>query len=526
MTTSTTTKPGQVNTATAIMGPTGAGKSSLVATAAEYVWETHKQVTLLYSASGGGFPAKVQSLVRLGVIWAWRMRTRGEPFETCMRASQGWWPRRIDLHSGETEPYVQLAPPITTTFTMFCPEGHVVKSVPVQALLTPQLCPTCKKMTDKTNMRVQQTAVRTKGFEPVGAVAFDDITSMLEWQMNDMASRHARQEIKGEETALGGRITSGDMTLGGNNRSHYGFVQTRASEMVHNSHAIPFLSIPPIWTALMLETVDEGGLPVKGMKLAGKAKTDEAGSWFGNMLEVGVVPVEGSKEHVRRLWLNEYIDEGNYRHLIKHRGTPRMPDWLEDTPGDPWGQVNLGVFFRMLEADVAADADATAERLPDAPGLPEGMAEFGTPVTERVETPAGVQAPKGGAAPIASPPKAGPPRPAPKAPAKPRTMPAAVPAVAAAPVQEAAPVAAPSEESRTAVEAVATTDGTQTSPSPAEVPPSVPEPPAPAPPVQAAPPAPAPRPQMAPPPGPRPPAAAPRRPTPRPVPVPVAVAKP
>ncbi len=514
-----------VNSATGIVGPTGAGKSSLIATAAEYGWETYQKVTLLYSASGGGFPAKVQSLVRLGIIRLWRMRTRGEAFETCMRASLGWWPERIDPHTGETAPGVKLIPPITQRFQMSCPKGHVVKVVPFASLLTPQLCPApgCGTHVTRENMQVEKTTFRTPGFEHAGVVAYDDLTSMLQWQMDDMASRHARQEIKGEDSALGGRITSGELTLGGNNRSHYGFVQTRAGEMVHNTLSIPGLVLPPLWTMLLMETTDEGGLPVKGPKLAGKAKTDEAPSWFGNMLEVGVVK-DGEGHDVRRLSLNEFVDDGGIRHLIKHRGSPNMPPYLEDPYGQPWSQVNLGVFFSLLEKDIQDSATESAARYQNAPGLPEGEMTYGA---AQVTTPAA-------AAPAGKPAAPAAPRVAPRAatkpaPPKPRTIaapepatPVEAPAPAAEAVAETPAAAATSAEPEFPMEPGPVTLPAAAAPAaPAPAPPRVVPPTAPRPPVAA-------RSAIAPPPGPRPPTA-PRRPmaaparpaTPAPSPVPV-----
>lgn len=370
-------QPVHVNSATGIVGPTGAGKSALIGTAAEYLADTYPgQVLALYTADGGGFPTKVQSLVRLGIIRVWRMRTRGEAFETTMRASAGWWPSAINPSTGETKPHVRLVPPITERYTMRCPNAHVVKVVAFQNLLTPTLCPTCKTHTTRENMTVEKSAIRTKGFEPIGAVAFDGLTSFLNWQMTDMARRTATMELKGEETALGGRIVSGDIALGGNNRAHYGFVQGRAEEMVLNSLGIPGLALPPIWTGLMLETVDEGGLSVRGMKLAGKAKTDECGAWFGNMLEIGVVKDEHGN-NVRRLSLEEFVDDAGARHLIKHRGGPSMPPFLQDVHGEPWGQVNLGLFFDLLAKDIDKGFDEATERYKTAPGMPEGEVSYG-----------------------------------------------------------------------------------------------------------------------------------------------------
>lgn len=364
-TTPTAPTPVHVNSATLLMGVTGSGKSSLIATLAEKVMDEHRLQTVLVSTDGGGIPSKVQALVRAGAMLFWRARTRGEAFETTIRASQGYLPVKLDRMTGETQPFCKLVPPVQVVYLLHCPNGHEVKRGNTSSAITPQgvgvTCPTCRVAVTVQTMKLEKITTRTKGFERIGAMAFDGLTSMLAWQMSDLGDRHARNELKGEEAALGGRISSGELVIGGNNRAHYGFVQGRAEAMVHNSLGIPGLVVPPVWTALTLEAVDEGGLAVVGPQLSGKAKTDVAGAWFGNCLEVGIVK-DGEGATVRRLYLTEYLDDQQRRHLIKHRGSPSMPDYLQDPAGQPWHAVSLGVFFSMLEADIAKDtATATAK---------------------------------------------------------------------------------------------------------------------------------------------------------------------
>lgn len=423
------------------MGPTGSGKSSLLATLMEYVHEEFGLVSLLYSSDGGGFPDRIQALIRMGICWPWRMRTRDLPdgslsFETIARATQGWFPAQINLQNGETKPGVKLVPPITEQYQMGCPNGHVVKVVPFQALLTPALCPICKVHTTKENMRVSKTARRSKGFEKVGAVMYDGLTSMTSWALQDMGQRAGRLELKGEEGSIGGKVTSGDMKWGGVTRSHIGFAQARGEEWVLNSLSIPYLVVPPTFTALTLETTDEGGLSVRGPKLAGRAKTDEAPAWFGNCLESAVIKNERDAR-VFRLYLAEYVDDVGVRHLVKNRAAPGcLPAYLEDPPLEAGNEAqtaftsfNLGVFFGLLDAGLQQTLDAVAAKYPNAPGQVEGIAEFGegSVVAEPALAPPGQVRPGAGeltatpspisrapmAAPAARPPAA---RPAPRVP--------------------------------------------------------------------------------------------------------------
>lgn len=388
-----------VNSATLIMGVTGSGKSALLGTLGEYVWETYKKILLLYSSDGGGFPAKVQALMQKGIIRVFRMRTRdladgSLSFETCHRAAQGWWPAKINPSTGEVLPGEKMIPPITEKYDMSCPNGHLVKSVPFQSLLTATMCPQCKVLTDRTNMQVVKTAHRTKGFEEVGAVAYDGISSMLSWMMSDMSQRSGRLELKGEEGAIGGKVISGDMKFGGSSRSHYGFAQGHAENLVLNSLGIPFLVVPPTFTALTLETDDEGDLRIRGPKLAGKAKTDEAPQWFGNCLEAMVVK-NPKDERIYRLCLSEFVDDQGVRHLVKTRADAgSLPAYLEDPAlvagherETAFTNFNLGVFYTMLDAGLKQSLAEIDQQYPDAPGLPDGIVEVGEGTAEVVAVP-------------------------------------------------------------------------------------------------------------------------------------------
>lgn len=404
------------------------GKSALLGTLAEYVWETYHKILRLTTTDGGGFPSNVQALMQLGIMQVFRARTRdladgSLSFETCLRASQGWWPKIINPATGEVPPGVQMIPPITEQYSMACPQGHLVKAVPFQSLLTATMCPTCRVMVDRSNMQVTKTAAVTKGFEPVGAVAFDGLTSMLSWMMSDMGQRAGRLELKGEEGAIGGKITSGEMKLGGSSRSHYGFAQSRSEELVLNSLGIPNLVVPPVFTALTMETMDEGELSVRGPLLIGKAKTAEAGAWFGDCLEAMVLKTD-KDERIYRLCLSEFVDSGGVRHLVKNRASPgTMPSFLEDPPlvagheaATAFSNFNLGVFFSLRDkARVATEITMNA-KYPDAPGLPEGLVQVGEGSAEaaggKLPPAAGGPAPKPGPVTV-GPPAVGKPRTAP-----------------------------------------------------------------------------------------------------------------
>lgn len=546
----------QVNSATLIMGPTGSGKSALIGTLAKYVWETYGKITRLYSCDGGGIPEIVEALVAVGIIEIFRMRTRdpgdrGLAPETCYRSAQGWWPAKIRPSTGEVPAGVMMLPPVRVRYEAYCPQGHLMGRYPTDKVaLAPRKCPTCGVMVNAQNLgKVQQVMVPTPGFEKVGAVAYDGITSMLSWIMLEAGHRTGRGELKGEGSALGGVVLSGDLKFGGTNRAQVGFAQTRGEEIFNLTQGIPGLVIPPVFTALTHEDVDDRSLSIRGPKIAGRAKTDEAGQWVGHCLEAAIIPaLDGSPRTQRVLYLDEFVDAQGVKHLVKNRATPgTMPSMLIDPPYDPstpetaFSQFNLGLFFSMIAAAREQSIQKVQQDYPNAPGLPEGdFVDYGqqaedTPaipaVAAAVAAPASAVTTTPAPAPTTPAPRAAAPRPRAAAPKKasPATVPApAAPAVEAPqspepelPLEQATTPAAEEPIVSPAPEAALTPDvapaAAQPATPPAPMPKHVPARPVPAP--QAA------RPVMAPPPGvrpataaPRPPAAAPRIPAPRPTP--------
>lgn len=519
----------RVNSAMLVMGPTGSGKSSLLATLIEWAWETFKLKSRLTTTDGGGFPTRIQGLMQKGIAEVWRARTRDLPdgslsFETCLRAAAGWWPQRLNHRTGECPPGERLIPPITEQYVMHCPAGHPLKTVAFRALLTPQMCPICKVHVTGANMQVTKSARQTPGFEQVGLNLFDGLSSMLSWMLQDMGQRAGKLELKGEEGAIGGKIHSGDLKLGGNTRSHIGFAQSRAEELALLSLTIPNLIHPPVWTALTDEATDEGGLAIKGPKLAGHARTADAPSWFGDCLETAVEKDDRDRR-VYRLYLSEYVDTGGVRHLCKNRASPgTLPPYLEDPPIDgneattAFSQFNLGVFRTLEDKALERTIGDLGERFPDAPGLPaEPWVTVGGPAPPPLE-PTGEGSATG--------PTLGPP-----GSSAPAGVAQAAPAPAAPTVRKAAPPPPKGTKAKPAAAATAAASAAPTTPAPAQpaaeaeasavpleaAPPTA----SPAPPTPA--PAPAPAPAAAP--APRPPAPAPARtapaaaPAPRPAPV-------
>lgn len=374
-----------ITSATMIFGDSGGGKSSLLATLARWMWKKHKKVSLLYYTDGGGFPTIMEALIKAGIVRVWKLRTRGEAFESCARACQGYWPVEfIDPLGGETAPGVQLVPGIGTTFTLSCPscKTEIAKRSSRRGFSQMQLCPKCKNRVSLQNGIVDEKTTVAPFFKDVGTVMYDSLTSMNDWIMIDMADRMGRGELGGAGAAIGGRIVSGDMVFGGSNQSHYGYAQTRSAQWVQDASNIKGLTIGPVFTARKQRAVDkESKVRIYGPQIAGQAKTSDVPAWVGNCLGTSVLLDEkGRKEW--RLYLTEYQEPGDdVIHLCKVRSAPgTVPDYLSDGPVDsatnkpvsgvePFTHFNLGYLMELLEAASEKTLKETIKEFPDAPGL-------------------------------------------------------------------------------------------------------------------------------------------------------------
>jgi hypothetical protein len=371
----------RIFTATLILGVSGAGKTSLLATFASYLWETFHKVLVLYSWDGGAIPTEIQKKMHQGLIRFWRCRTRSAPgleLETLYFATKGYLPRRINPQTGETTPAVPLVAPVTTHYALTCPQGHALKSVSVASLITPTYCTECKQMVSRDVMRIAETVERTRGFETIGGVAYDGLTSMANVVMESQDAMRGQGMIGGEKSSFGGVVVSGAVKFGGNNRADVGFAQTRAQQFVNNSLSIPYLLEGPVFTALSTEGSDKGGLAVVGADLPGQAALTQVPQWFGNICGAATVLDSDGQKHFA-LHVRPFTDKEGRRHLLKTSASPTgpVPDVLLD-PAEiekqPFRQFNLGVLFSLLDEDLRR---ALLEGVSGAPGTPAEMMEYG-----------------------------------------------------------------------------------------------------------------------------------------------------
>lgn len=360
------------NAATLIVGDTGTGKTTLLATIAEYVWEKFGKVTRYYTSDPGGFGDIMVAAVRRGIVEVWRMRTRdpdgsrGLAIGTCSLATAGYWPTEVDDgDTGDSPPGVELVAPSEVSFALVCSCGDTSRASSARAgLKTAKKCVKCEKMiNEQTAVEVIKIVKPRAAFAHVGAIMFDGLSSMSDWAMEDLGARAGKNQLGGEGSSIA-TITSSGVTYGTPNRAAVGFAQNRAHEWPLNASNVRGLVVPPVFTALELRATDEGNMPIYGPKIAGRAKTADIPSWFGNCL--GAAIVEDGGKSVHRLYLKEYRDPGStIPHLCKTRalgGT--MPEYLQDGDGeDPNTQYHMGKFFELLEAAQSKADDRLDKRL-------------------------------------------------------------------------------------------------------------------------------------------------------------------
>ncbi len=372
-----------------LMGDTGSGKSTLMATYADWVWKTYRKVTYYYLFDLGGVPTEIMVLVQKGIIRLWKARLRtgsGLALDTMHKATLGHWPKVWNPATGESAPDVELVAPRGSVFVAKCPLGHEIIRTKIKAMVKATLCRKCSppKMVSLTDMQVSEQVLISPGFADRGAAIFDGISSMSDIVMRDLAERAAAGDIKG----TGQLIKSGDMQYAGNNEGHYGFAQNRTSEWFANAISIPGLVIWPAFTALELRIAGDAetnaGLPFYGPQIAGRAMTGKIPQLVGNCLgtAVGVNKDKGGKsEH--RLYLKEYRQDDNIPHKVKTRvGPGHLPEYLTDGPigaGEvelSFKDFSLGRFMELYDAAMAQiSARTDAKYGGDTPGLPSGTME-------------------------------------------------------------------------------------------------------------------------------------------------------
>jgi hypothetical protein len=347
-------------TVTLITGRSGTGKTSLLATAAEWIFETYGRLSRLVTGDGGGFGSKMEGLIKVGMVQVWRVRTRagagGEGLveETLARASSGWWPEYFqegpDGPTGEVLPKTRLLSPIETTFQMSCPKGHLLKTTTDRRALHPVRCSQCGTAVDLKTAVITESQRLAPHMQGIGAYFFEGITSWSTWQLSSLADRRGRGDLHGEKSSIGG-FKSGDMLFDANNRADYGYAQAAAERWLLASTAIPGLVAPPIWTGLETR-VDESETVAThwGPAIAGQARTWQVPQWVGDYLGTAKITNPDTGKLEFRLYTSEYRGEDRLPHPYKVRCEPGlMPEFFGDSSAEPFSGFNLGLYLAKVQ---------------------------------------------------------------------------------------------------------------------------------------------------------------------------------
>lgn len=406
----------QASSVTGIYGLTGAGKTNLACTAAEYGWEKYQATTLFYAADLGGFGNKALSLIKLGILKVWYLRNHLLPFETMELATMGWWPESmIDIYTGMALPDVKLVSPYKMSYAMVCKNGHVAATRDTHREIeaASEICSGCGELVSVSScLRIDKTRIRTKGFKHVGLRIYDSFSALNEWGMQDLSAKSALGQV-GTVLSSADALSQGQFKFGTSSISQFGFQQNRNPSWIANIRAIPDQKVPAIATFLVEQSKgddESGGQPMFGPKIAGNARTSTVPQWLGNCLYAAKEPsAEAGGELRYRLWFTTHIDPRDPRaipYVAKHRGEPLgMPDagYLEDSgkPDQAWDVCSMKVFFNLLdEQQVKLEARDKA-KYPNAPGV-GGFADdtedeiMGTAAVSTADTQAAAMPPAAG----------------------------------------------------------------------------------------------------------------------------------
>lgn len=363
------------------VGDTGTGKSSLIGTYALEIFRATGKKTRLYSFDSGGYGALITALVTKGIIEVWRVKsrdpdgTRGMALGTCHLAALGCWPITRDPKTGDSPLGVALVAPTITWLVGKDAAGNIKGRWLQEASIPPEL---------RSSIKTERVREITPGFEEVGGVAFDGLTSMSAYSMEELNTRAGNNELGGVQGNMK-PINSGGIQFGVAGMGGIGFVQNRVRSWASAMATIPNLVRQPLVTALKARG-DEKGMPIYGPQVEGKAVTHAIPSWFGNCLGLEAVPTrdhDGNPSVEYRIYLQPYaLGDDPTVNKCKNRGNdPSLPTYISDPPGaslenkqlySVWGMQTI---YRLLDAAVGKNSSMIDELLGGraVPGLTSGQ---------------------------------------------------------------------------------------------------------------------------------------------------------
>lgn len=169
--------------------------------------------------------------------------------------------------------------------------------------------------------------------DDIGLVAIDSATSVGEALLSNCAKQAAKGVQIGQQKVFKLVIPTAKepITIGGNNESQYGLVQTYLLDMIWKSTWLARRqSIDVLWT-FGEHRAERDEVPIVGPKLAGKALTGQIPKWLRYTFRIVAVPqVDSPAKHI--LHIQEQADPsgmsfGNSRYPLD--ATTELPSSIE-----------------------------------------------------------------------------------------------------------------------------------------------------------------------------------------------------
>lgn len=302
-----------------VYGISGTGKTTWWVTMAQAIYESTGKRTRWYLGDGGGTTIDVNGASYIDVM---NYNLWDHPLETTQKICEGWWPEDFRVPNSK-------------------------------------LFPTSERE-----------------WEGIGLVVFEGLTVMSDYIMGDRVGGLANRMSKGEalNADMSYRLKDGDLSFGGNARTHYGFTQRRMLDLIERTRALP---CHVGWTAheRKVEDADYRETWI-GPDVCGAALTTKIGACFGNTIHLhGVKSAVKTKDDVtkkdvekisiqRRAYLRTHFDP-EAAHFVKYFANTRLPRGVDPSVLSDWIDPDPIAYYRQLQRV----RDEAAERRLELSGL-------------------------------------------------------------------------------------------------------------------------------------------------------------
>jgi hypothetical protein len=257
-----------------IHADSGDGKTSLIGSFIQYVYETYGKKSRLVTADNYDV---LQPHIAAGILDVWEVALWDHPFEVINYACRGYWPQ------DPADPTSKILPATAATYQTYklqCFEG-------------------LSHFSDMLMKRLADVGGAGQYIGPGTRV----------------------NTAKGEADLIS--FKDGEYGVGGNSMTHYGLVQ---KEMRANVLATSALPIQCIWSAHTVKA-SEDNKPIYGPQLAGLKATAKVQSWFSSLLHCHKEFVKD--QPVYKIYLKDHIDKASGP--IPYKALQRVPLPLLDT---------------------------------------------------------------------------------------------------------------------------------------------------------------------------------------------------